>query len=109
VCPVKINIHEQLYAWRQVVVQEGHATIGKKTGHAGNGNDFEQSYAFPHFRKGGALDIAQHPLLQNKLNPWYQQRDLPEAPLQSFNEWYRKTKRMSSRNKILEAVRSKRA
>jgi L-lactate dehydrogenase complex protein LldF len=30
VCPVKIDIHEQLYKWRQVLVQEGHAPTSKK-------------------------------------------------------------------------------
>ena len=30
VCPVKINIHEQLYKWRQVVSQEGQLSTSKK-------------------------------------------------------------------------------
>jgi L-lactate dehydrogenase complex protein LldF len=31
VCPVKIDIHEQLYKWRQVLVKEGHAPAVKKS------------------------------------------------------------------------------
>ncbi|MGI8637153.1 MAG: lactate utilization protein B, partial [Segetibacter sp.] len=32
VCPVKINIHEQLYKWRQVIVKEGYAANTKALG-----------------------------------------------------------------------------
>jgi L-lactate dehydrogenase complex protein LldF len=32
VCPVKIDIHDQLYKWRQVIVKEGYATTSKKLG-----------------------------------------------------------------------------
>ena len=31
VCPVKIDIHEQLYKWRQVIVKKGYAPLAKKT------------------------------------------------------------------------------
>ena len=30
VCPVKIDIHVQLYKWRQVLVAEGYTATGKK-------------------------------------------------------------------------------
>jgi L-lactate dehydrogenase complex protein LldF len=32
VCPVKINIHDQLYQWRQVIVKEGYAANTKVLG-----------------------------------------------------------------------------
>ena len=32
VCPVKIDIHEQLYKWRQVLVKAGYAPAAKKAG-----------------------------------------------------------------------------
>jgi L-lactate dehydrogenase complex protein LldF len=92
VCPVKINIHEQLYAWRQVVVQEGHATIGKKLGMQAMATTLSNPTLFRISGRAGRWTLRNTPLLQNKLNPWYQQRDLPEAPPQSFNEWYRKNK-----------------
>lgn len=28
-------------------------------------------------------------LVNNKLNPWYKQRNMPAAPKQSFTEWYK--------------------
>ena len=30
VCPVKIDIHQQLYKWRQIVAEEGHLPMAKK-------------------------------------------------------------------------------
>lgn len=27
-------------------------------------------------------------LAENSLNPWYQQREMPEPPAQSFRDWY---------------------
>ena len=35
VCPVKINIHEQLWKWRQVIVAEGYVATSKKIGMKG--------------------------------------------------------------------------
>ena len=29
-------------------------------------------------------------VVNNKLNPWYKQRDMPEGPKESFSEWYLK-------------------
>jgi len=31
-------------------------------------------------------------VLNNKINPWYKQRDMPQAPKESFDEWYAKNK-----------------
>jgi L-lactate dehydrogenase complex protein LldF len=30
VCPVKIDIHDQLYKWRQVIVKEGYTALKQK-------------------------------------------------------------------------------
>jgi L-lactate dehydrogenase complex protein LldF len=27
-------------------------------------------------------------VVNNRFNPWYKQRDMPEAPKESFGEWY---------------------
>jgi L-lactate dehydrogenase complex protein LldF len=31
-------------------------------------------------------------LVNNKLNPWYKQREMPAVPRQSFQEWYRQNR-----------------
>jgi L-lactate dehydrogenase complex protein LldF len=27
------------------------------------------------------------------MNPWYKQREMPDAPKQSFSEWYKQNKK----------------
>jgi L-lactate dehydrogenase complex protein LldF len=93
VCPVKINIHEQLYAWRQVVVQEGHVPLSKKLGMQAMATTLSNPTLFKISGKAGRWTMRNTPLLESRMNPWYQQRDMPEAPPQSFNEWYRKNKK----------------
>lgn len=95
VCPVKINIHEQLWHWRQVLMKEGHGTLPKKAG--------MKSMAFflsngSFYRLGGKmartfLRLMPGMFQNKKLNPWYKQREMPEAPKQSFNEWYQKNRK----------------
>ena len=48
------------------------------------------------FRKAGVVGrwlLFYAPLsMNNKFNAWYKQRNMPEAPRQSFGEWYAKNK-----------------
>ncbi len=89
VCPVKIDIHDQLYKWRQVLVKNGHTTVSKKAGM----NVMSQVLSHPMVYKfSGAFGrwvMRTLPfLVNNKLNPWYKQRDMPKASAQSFHSWY---------------------
>lgn len=94
VCPVKINIHEQLWKWRQVIVREGYVAPGKKAGFG------LASFMLSHpllYRSVGkmarwAMRICPF-VFRNKLNPWFKQREMPEAPRQSFREWYLKNRK----------------
>jgi len=31
--------------------------------------------------------------VNNRLNPWYKQREMPAPPKQSFSQWYEKNKK----------------
>lgn len=90
VCPVKINIHEQLYKWRQVIVKEGYADTKKAV--AMKVMDLTLSHPFIYKNAGKAgrwvMKIAPF-MVNNKLNAWYKQREMPEPPKQSFSEWYK--------------------
>ena len=93
VCPVKINIHEQLWSWRQVLMKEGYGPSAKKVSMKG----MAWVLARPGIYKtaGKAFRKLMHwiaGLVNNKLNPWYKQREMPKAPKQSFREWYRKNR-----------------
>lgn len=89
VCPVKIDIHEQLLKWRQEITAEGHApwwkTLAMQLG------SFVISkprlYAF----MGRMSRRFQWMANLMKLDPWTQTRDLPEPPEESFREWHSRT------------------
>lgn len=94
VCPVKIDIHDQLYKWRQVLVKNGHTTASKKTGM----NVMSQVLSHPMvYRFSGAIGrwiLRMTPfMVNNKFNPWYKQREMPKASAQSFRSWYLKQRK----------------
>ncbi len=95
VCPVKINIHEQLWKWRQVIVAEGHVSGTKKAGMKMMGFVLAKPRLY---RLAGAaarwlLRYTGFIARSKKLNPWYKQREMPEAPTNSFREWYLKNRK----------------
>ena len=42
------------------------------------------------YRIGGSLMRRFAGILNTRLNPWYKQREMPVAPQESFQEWYKK-------------------
>lgn len=94
VCPVKIDIHEQLYKWRQVLVKNGYATTGKKIGMQVMAKALSSPTSYRLAGRSGRWVMKHAPFaINNKLNPWYQQRDMPDPPVWSFSEWYAKNRR----------------
>lgn len=94
VCPVKINIHEQLWKWRQVIAEEGYVANGKKIGMQGMAWVLANPKIYRMAGKTGRWFIRTFPsLLNNKFNPWYKQREMPEAPAQSFSEWFKNNRK----------------
>jgi L-lactate dehydrogenase complex protein LldF len=94
VCPVKINIHEQLYKWRQVIVKEGYAANTKALGTKAMAWTLSSSTSFNNAGKAGRWLLHNIPfVLNNRFNLWFKQRDMPEGPKESFSEWYAKIKK----------------
>lgn len=95
VCPVKINIHEQLYQWRQVIAEAGHLPPAKKKSMQVTSWLFAHPRLYRLVGKWGRrlLRILPKGLIYNRLNTWGQERDLPDAPKESFQEWYQKNRR----------------
>jgi len=94
VCPVKINIHEQLWSWRQVLMKEGFGGIAKKSSMKAMASVLSNPGIFKFSGKMGRKLMRLIPaLVNNKLNSWYKNRELPEPPKQSFNEWYQKNRK----------------
>ena len=95
VCPVKINIHEQLWKWRQVISAEGLTAPSKKIGMQLMAWVLARPAVYRFAGKMARWVTANLPfLVKNKTwNPWFKQREMPEAPRQSFQEWYKNQQR----------------
>ncbi|MHB1179474.1 MAG: lactate utilization protein B [Daejeonella sp.] len=91
VCPVKIDIHDQLYKWRQVIVKEGYADATKTAGMKLMNITLTSPAMYRLAGKMGRWFIKYAPFaLNNRFNLWYKNREMPEPPKESFGEWYKK-------------------
>lgn len=89
VCPVKIDIHDQLYKWRQVIVKNGHVSSGKSFGIRTMGFVLSRPFVFDGAGRVGRMLMKYFSFLtSNRFNPWYKQREMPQPPAQSFKQWY---------------------
>ncbi|MDR5820640.1 LUD domain-containing protein [Caballeronia sp. LZ043] len=95
VCPVKVNIHEQIYKWREVIAEKHEVPFVKQEvlKMAGRLLASPTLYRASVASLGGALKRLPNFVLYNPLNIWGRQRELPEAPAETFHEWYRKNRK----------------
>jgi L-lactate dehydrogenase complex protein LldF len=90
VCPVKIDIHDQLWKWRQEIVANGYVGSGKKAGIHGMAWVLTNPKIYRIVGRIGRWMMRTFPfVLNNKLNPWYKQREMPQAPQKSFRDWFK--------------------
>ncbi|MGY2132916.1 lactate utilization protein B [Hymenobacter sp. HD11105] len=94
VCPVKIDIHTQLYKWRQVIAAANEIPASKKW----SMRLLSRVLARPSmYELGGkfartGLRFVPHALTHAPgYNPWAIARELPAPPPQSFREWFKQT------------------
>jgi L-lactate dehydrogenase complex protein LldF len=94
VCPVKINIHEQIYKWRTVIAERHEVPFVKQEvlKMAGRLLASPTLYRATVSSMGGALRRLPNFVLYNPLNIWGRQRELPEAPKLTFHAWYKKNR-----------------
>ncbi len=94
VCPVKIDIHDQLYKWRQVIVRQGHSKAGKNLMMKIMNSVLSNTRVFTTAGRIGRWVLRYFPfMVNNPLNLWYRQREMPAPPKQSFREWYRNNRK----------------
>jgi L-lactate dehydrogenase complex protein LldF len=90
VCPVKINIHEQILAWRKVIAEKGELPTIKaammKT--AGTILSHPRLYRLAIASSGLALRFLPHFVVYNRLNTWTRGREMPKAPRETFHAWW---------------------
>ena len=84
VCPVRIDLHHQLLAWRGELSRLGLVPLGKRVVSRLGGWVLARTWAYRIF---GRLMRMFAPLVPN---PWTRQRALPDMPRESFRAQWRK-------------------
>jgi L-lactate dehydrogenase complex protein LldF len=99
VCPVKINIHEQLYTWRSKLVLKGLLPATKRWGMKLAAMVLKRPWLLNLSGRMARFWLPKLPrfLVYNPLNPWGKQRELPPMPRESFRDLYRRTHTPKSR------------
>jgi len=92
VCPVKINLHEQLLLWRREMVKRrrGPGNVGVVVKLVAWGMKSEKLFAFGGYVARTIMRLTPSFILNSGLHPWGKQRDLPEIPKESFRKMYQK-------------------
>jgi L-lactate dehydrogenase complex protein LldF len=91
VCPVKIDIHEQIYLWREVMEDRDQIKIVKKEAMivVGKVLSSPKLYRIAMSSTETALTILPDFAIYNPLNYWGKHRDVPDAADKTFHEWYK--------------------
>ncbi len=91
VCPVKINIHEQLYKWRQIVTKDVKQPFIKRNilKIAGWVLARPKLYNFAGKSARFMLKYAPRFMVYSKLNAWGKARELPKVKNGNFDDWYK--------------------
>ena len=94
VCPVKINIHEQIYAWRRVLVERHETPLAKKAAMSVAGALLSRPDAYRAAIAAAETALAHLPrfVIYNGLNAWGRHRETPHPPKQTFHSWYRENR-----------------
>ena len=90
VCPVKINIHEQIYAWRRELVKRHEVPLLKTAMMKAAGLLLSQPAAYRAAIAAADAALAHLPryVLYSGFNTWGRHRDMPEPPRQTFHQWH---------------------
>jgi L-lactate dehydrogenase complex protein LldF len=94
VCPVKINIHDQIYAWREVMEAKHQIRFVKKEAMivAGKVLSHPHIYRMAAHSMETALKLIPRFALYNQLNAWGRHRDVPQPAKETFHDWYKKNR-----------------
>jgi L-lactate dehydrogenase complex protein LldF len=94
VCPVKINIHEQIYAWRGIMDEKHQIQHPKKEAMivAGKLLSHPEAYRIATQAANTALKVLPRFAIYNQFNPWGRRREVPAPAYETFHQWYRKNR-----------------
>jgi L-lactate dehydrogenase complex protein LldF len=90
VCPVQIDIHEQIYLWREVMDAKGEFSTTKKAAMKVADKVLSNPRAYRAASEVGeaALKVLPRFAIYNRLNAWGRRRDLPSPASETFHQWY---------------------
>ena len=90
VCPVRIDIHEQIYKWRQVIAERHQLPMVKKEAMRIAGKVLASPKLYRAAVEAAAAGLEHLPraLVYNPFNAWGRQREVPSAPASTFRQWY---------------------
>ena len=93
VCPVKVNLSEQIYRWRQELDSLGKADCMKKA----MSNGMKVLFGHPSLYRTALkfapwANHAPRFAIYNSLNGWGEGREMPVFAKQSFHEWWKNKK-----------------
>jgi L-lactate dehydrogenase complex protein LldF len=91
VCPVKIDIHQQLLTWRRELAAQGLLAPSKRLAMKAASLVLRHPalYRFLGAAARRVLPLLPRWLVYNRLNPWGRQRELPPMPRKSFRRQFR--------------------
>jgi L-lactate dehydrogenase complex protein LldF len=92
VCPVKIDIHDQIYKWRRIVAERNALPFAKKQAMKLGGKLLASPRLFRAAVEAAGTGVEHLPrvMLYNRLNAWGKQREVPAAPGETFRQWWLK-------------------
>ncbi len=92
VCPVKIDLHHELYEFRQVLVRKKAVPLRKRLAMKLMGWVLARPWAYSLAGKLARwfMRVMPRAIVYSRLNAWGRQRELPPAPRQTFRELVKK-------------------
>lgn len=94
VCPVKINLHEQILAWRKVAVEKNAVPFAERQAMklAGALLASPRLYRAAVEAAGAGMEHLPRFMLYHRANAWGRQRELPPTPAYTFRQWWLKNR-----------------
>jgi L-lactate dehydrogenase complex protein LldF len=91
---VKINIHEQIYKWRQVIAERHQLPFVKQEAMKVAGKLMSNPGLYRAAVGGAGSGIEHLPrfMMYSRFNAWGRQREVPAAPPLTFRQWYLKNR-----------------
>ena len=92
VCPVRIDLHHEIFAWREEIVRRGLLPWPKRLGMRVLGAvlRFVWLYRLAGWLARTVVPILPRGILYARANVWGRQRELPPMPKETFRDLYRR-------------------